>query len=354
MKNYTACVSFLALCMAAFSGCASSRTQIKATSPNSEIVIAEGMGPVINNDIQGAKSTSLHEALKNALGLVIGVYVSQESLVAKAVLIDDNITSQTEGYIEKYEVLKESRDGDFYVTRIKALVRREDLSAKLKALELEPKKLGNPVVKFTIEETIDGKIAATTVAASELKKKFLGQGYTVSDGDASDILVEGKAESTFNTDQGLGGLVSYRAVLDLRVIKTGSRDVITTATETLGGVDVTRDAAAKKAIANASEKVSRDLPATVLKLLKERSVVQLTISNVDDINKLNDFVRSVRALTEVRDCWTRNFSNGSALLDMDVRKGTALEIAKRLEQMTSAQVKVNKTDAYSIEAELVK
>jgi len=81
-------------------GTAGAGAKIKATTPNTELVEAEGMGPIINGDIASAKQTSLSDALKNSLGLVIGVYVSQEALTSKAALIEDNITSQSEGYIE--------------------------------------------------------------------------------------------------------------------------------------------------------------------------------------------------------------------------------------------------------------
>lgn len=334
-------------------GCASAKPQIKATSPNTEVVVAEGMGPVINGDVNGAKQTALHDALKNALGLVIGVYVSQEALVSKAKLVEDNITSQTEGYIEKYDVLKEWQEGDFYKTKVKALVRKEDLSAKLKALELEPKKLGNPIVTFVIDDVIDGAPSETTYAENEFKNAFVQKGFTVSESTATDILITGKADANFNTDQGLGGMISYRASLSLKVVKPGSEDVIATASQSSGGIDTTKPAAAKASIIAASKKPAQALPDTVLKYLKERSMMLLTVSNVADMNTLNNFVLAVRALTEVRDCKVRDFTSPVAMIDMDIKTGNSADIAKRLEQLSSFKVKVNKTQAYTIEAELV-
>jgi len=350
---YLSLLFFCSILAYSFSGCASGSNKIKATAPNTEVVEAEGVGPIINNDINGAKKTSLHEAMKNALGLVIGIYVSQEALVSKAILIEDNITSQTEGYIEKYDVTKEWREGDFYKTRIRALVRKEDLSAKLKALDLEPKKLGNPLVAFSIEESIDGKPSETKYSESELKNKFVEAGFVVSeDLKGSDILINGKADSSFNTDQGLGGMVSYRASVSYKAIKTGSNDVITTFEETMGGVDVNKMAAAKASILNGARKVGQGFPNTVLKFLKERSTVRITVNNVDTINKLNDFVRSVRTLLEVRDSFVRNYSNNVASIDLDMKRGTASDIAKRLEQNQNFTVKISKVGAYDIEAEL--
>lgn len=346
MKRYI--IIALALGLA---GCATGKPAIKATSPNTEVVTAEGMAPIINNDLTGAKKTSLHEAMKNALGLVIGVYVSQEALVSKAVLIEDNITSQTEGYIEKYDVLKEWREGEFYKTQIKALVRKEDLSAKIKALDLEPKKLGNPIVGFLIEEYVDGTLSKTSYAADEMKKKFVEKGFVVAETGEPDILITGRADATFNTDQGLGGMTSYRATVSVKAVKPGSADVITTSRETMGGVDVAKAAAAATATSRAAGKVAAELPQTVLTFLKERSTLQIVLLNVESINQLNEAVRSIRALIEVRDCRVRDYVGRTAKVDLDMKRGTAADVAKRLETLQKP-MKVTKQSAYSIEAEL--
>jgi len=141
---------FTAVLLFTAAGCSGGRRSALNPAYETEVAEAEGIAPVINGDVEAAKKASLNEAMKSALGLVVGVYVSQEALVAKSVLIDESISSWTEGYIEKYEVLKEQLDGEFYKTRIRAHIRKEDLAAKLKNLESEPEKLGNPVIGFDI------------------------------------------------------------------------------------------------------------------------------------------------------------------------------------------------------------
>ncbi|MHB9155558.1 MAG: hypothetical protein ACYC5N_07685, partial [Endomicrobiales bacterium] len=153
---------------------------------------------------------------------------------------------------------------------------------------------------------------------------------------------------------GLGGLVSYRATVSVSVTLQGSGDLITNVQETIGGVDAEKTAAAKASLVNASLKIGRDLPENVLKFLRERSSVQLTVSNVESINELNGFIRSVRALIEVRDCRVRHYADKTAALDMDLKKGSAADVARRLEQMDSFPTRIMKTGAYSIEAEMVK
>jgi hypothetical protein len=335
-------------------GCAAGNNRIKAVSPNTEVVEAEGMAPIVNNDVTGAKKTSLEDAMKNALGLVIGVYVSQEALVSKAMLLEDNIMAQTEGYIERYSVLRESQENGFYKTRIKALVRKEDLSAKLNALALESKKAGNLTVKFAIEETVDGKPSAVRSAENVLKKRFVDDGFIVSGSSDADIVINGKADSNFTTDAGMGGFISYRAVLSLAAARSGSSDAIAVAQETTGGIDVTKESAANASLVNGAKKAAGELSDGILKFVQERSVVQLTITNVDNLNRLNDVVRSVRSLIEVRDCRVRTYSGEHALVDLDMKKGNSSEIARRLEQLTSVKLKVNQTKTYDIQAELLK
>lgn len=354
MKKYSfLLLTFNLSLLTFFTGCATTKQHIKATSPNTEVVEAEGFAPIINNDIIGAKKASLSDALKNALGLVVGVYVSGEALVSKAITIEDNITSQTEGYIEKYEVLKEWREGDFYKTKIRALVRKEDIAAKIKALELEPQRLGNPLVTISVNETIDGKLSDTKFAESELKKKFIDAGFIVSEEQRADISVEGNADANFYTDQGLGGMISYRASLSVKALKTGSNDIVATAQNTSGGLDITKQAAAKKSLLNCAQMAGETLSQSILKYLREKSTVQLMLSNVKNINRLNDIMRSIRALIEVRDCWVRNYSEGVATIELSLKRGKTSDVANRLEQLVSVKIKVTKTSAYSITAEVV-
>lgn len=335
-----------------FSGCSSTKPSIKTGIHEVEVVESEGMGPIVEGNIEGAKKTSLHEAMRNALGLVVGVYVSQDALVSKAILIDENITSQTEGYIEKYEVLKEYRDGDFYKTRIRAHVRKEDLSAKLRNLETEPQRLGNPLIGFDIKESIDSKPTGTNYAELELKNKFVESGWTVSEKERANILIQGEVQSNFNTREGLGGFISYSATISLNAVKVDTGETIATAQKAEGGIYTNEHAASRAAIIRSAEKISEDLKDKILKYLKEKTLVHLTLSNVDSMNKLSEFIKSVRNIPLVRDCWLRDFSNGTAVMDIRIRKGNATNLSELLSKNTKFPLKILNTGTYKLEAQL--
>lgn len=349
MKRYPR-IFLCSLVIAAF-GCSSA---VKKSGLNpayeTEIVEAEGMSPVVNGDAEGAKKAALHDAMRNALGLVVGIYVSQDALVSKSVLIDENITSQTEGYIEKYEVLKESRDGDFHKTRIRANVRKEDISAKLRKLETEPQKLGNPVIGFDIKEAVDGKDQPSAYAELELKDQFAEAGFMTGEKDKADILIKGSARSDFNTREGLGGFVSYRASLSVNAVKQGSDETLTTAQESAGGIDLNDAAASRAAIINAAKKSARGLSDKVLKALREKSMVRLNLSNVASLNDLSDFIKGLRNIGVVRDCWLRNYSSNEASIDVGMRKGGAADLSQLLMKNSKRPLSVGKTSAYELDA----
>jgi hypothetical protein len=350
MKSLTRLLTAAALFAAA--GCAGTHKSSINPAYETEVVEAEGMAPVVNGDVEGAKKTALHDAMRNALGLVVGVYVSQDAMVSKSILIDENITSQTEGYIEKYETLKEWRDGEFYKTRIKAHVRKEDLSAKLRTLESEPQKLGNPVIGFDIKETADSKPLQTSYSELELKARFADAGFITGDKDKADILVKGTADTSFNTREGLGGFVSYRAGISVSAVKQGSQETLASVQESAGGIDLNDTSAARASIINAAKKAGDQLKERVLKSLREKSIVRLNLANVKTMNDLSDFTKVLRNIPAVRASWVRSYSGEVAVLDVAMHKGGAADLSQLLMKNAKRPVKINRTSSYDLDAEL--
>jgi len=342
----------MAAALFAAAGCSATHKSALNPAYETEVVEAEGMAPVVNGDAEGAKKTSLHEAMKSALGLVVGVYVSQDAMVSKSILIDENITSQSEGYIEKYEVLKEWRDGEFYKTRIRAHVRKEDLSAKLRTLETEPQKLGNPVIGFDIKETADGKPQATEYAALELKNRFSEAGFITGEKEKADIVIKGSADASFNTKEGLGGFISYRAGISVSAVKQGSQETLASVQEAAGGIDLNETAAARASLINSAKKAADPIKEGVLKALRERSIVRLNLSNVKTMNDLSEFTKVLRNIPAVRASWVRGYNGGTAVIDVAMHRGGASDLSQLLMKSQKMPVKVNRTSSYDLDAQL--
>src|SRR6185312_8391178 len=85
-------------------GCASPRMKTGKTAEG-EVVIAEGSAPYRADDLPGSRAAALAAAQRSAVELVVGVYVSGRTQVQKAVAIQNNILTKTDGYIKRYEVI---------------------------------------------------------------------------------------------------------------------------------------------------------------------------------------------------------------------------------------------------------
>jgi len=287
-------------------------------------------------------------------------------------LLEENILGQTQGYIERYTILKEYRQAEFYKVRIKAVVRKEDLARKIDEMQLPTKP--SPVVAFWIDEYVDDTAIEASAIESSLSQRLINAGFRVSDDkprnifatreDAekqdekaekaervnADILVLGRAASHFVTDKDLGGLISYRATVSLKIVKANTREVITTIDETSGGVDITREAAAKASLSRAIEKIDADFAKKLYETLEKQSGITLKISGIADINELNLINRLIRSFIEVKDSRVRNYSGSSAVIEIALKRGTAADIARRLEQLKEQRIKVISAGQYDIEA----
>ncbi|MFH1859843.1 MAG: hypothetical protein ABH870_02335 [bacterium] len=352
-------------CSLFFSGCAATRKAAIKPTAATEVVEAVGQSPIIKDDLIGAKNAALADAQRAALGLVVGVYVTGETLVSKAVLLEENILGQTQGYIERYTILKEYRQDEFYKIRIKAVVRKEDLARKIDEMQLLTKP--SPVAAFWIDEYVDDKAVEASAIELQLSQHLINAGFCVS-GDKpkntfatcedaekqaervnADILVLGRAASHFVTDKDLGGLISYRATVSLKIVKANTREVIAVIDETSGGVDITREAAARASLSRAIEKIDTNFAKKLYETLEKQSNITLKISGIADINELNLINRLMRSFIEVTDSRVRNYSGSSAVIEIALKRGTATDIARRLEQLKEQRIKVISVGQYDIE-----
>jgi len=372
MSNFFLFISFIAL----LGGCATTgqtqKPSAKPQKPQVEIVEAEGLAP-LSDDLIKSREIAISDAQKRAVELVVGVYVSAENFVSKAKLIEDNITGETEGYIEKYEILKEWKEEPFYKVKIKARVRKDDLTKKIEELNLAPKEQTTATVSFWIKEKIDEQPSESSVVEKEIMQIFTDAGFTVSDRKPqeyykdiqnildenpenlesnlkSDIVVIGDASSNFNTDKGLGGFISYRAIVSLKVIKNLNKDIITTLQETAGGVDLNKELAAKASLINVGRKSGKELKERIIKYFQEHPYSNIVLKGETSINEINTLVRRIRALPTVKDCWLKSFSGNEALLEFIIKRGKISDVAKQIEQI-EIPYKILTVDNYTISME---
>ncbi|MBI5555843.1 MAG: hypothetical protein HY920_08355 [Elusimicrobia bacterium] len=384
-------LSLFILSVLVLSACATSRPNIKDYTNKSkeekevtEVVQAEGMVAVFNNDILDAKKRSLGEAQRNAVEMTVGVYVNAATRVEKAIMVDQQILSKTNGYIKKYKILAAGREGDFYKTKIEALVKIEAVNKDLNILGLmapPAPTTSNLRIGVVIMDRIDGAPDTDGVSEMTLSDKLLNLQYKVvavneiaqaaknlnaddflnnldqqkkvGEMVKADVLIIGKAASSFNTDQGLGGMVSYRANISFKVLKIKQAALIYSNSFSSGGVSSTREAASREALKRAAAIAAEDLTRVLDQRLKAFNFISVNVKNVSTLNQLNALIKGLQNMIEVKYTQTENFNNGAA----DIKVGAEIEnlpsIAQKLEtKVEGIKVKVSAVTNSSIDVEI--
>lgn len=346
-----------------FSACSSSNQYKKDTAANKEkeeevaVVEAEGIVNIKNNNIVKAKKRALADAQKNAVEMAVGVYVNAVTRVEKSMLVEQKILSKTNGYIKKYKILSEGAENDLYKIRIEAMVKIEEINKDLNdaGLNQQSRVPTNLLFAIVIEDRIDNidnedKVSENVIAEKLLSKNYkLGQINTqdksllsnlVSDPEGqkklgelfkADILVTGKASSTFYKDNMMGNLTSYNANISFKIIKISESALIYSNSFSSGGLGITKDAAAKEAMKRAAALASEDVARVLEERLKKFNYITMVVKNVSTINQLNEVMRGLEDLTELKNITITSFSNGIAKLKLETDVENASVIVREME-----------------------
>ena len=86
------------------------------TSAPAEAVVVKGYAPIVNGDIDGAKKEARKQALREAVEAAVGVHVQGTTEVANFMVVKDEISVKSDGYVNINRVIAEEARGDiFYV-----------------------------------------------------------------------------------------------------------------------------------------------------------------------------------------------------------------------------------------------
>ncbi len=323
----------------ALTACAGSGTRLKkGKTLEGEVVEAEGMAPYKADDLAGTKAASLAAAQRAAVELVVGVYVNAKTRVDKAVAIEQNILTHSSGYIKRYEILSEGRSGEWYKTRIRALVSTKELHSDLDSAGLlRQPAVGYPRVAVLLKEYIGEKESTEGHAARALTQALLDQGFKVVELPQSisreedplevaknlnhrvaELLISGFGRAqNLGEDKKLGGMSSYRATVNFRVIEVGSAEVMQTVSEVASGLEGTPEIASQKALEEASKMTVKDLTNLPQELAK-RAHVDLTITGLKSFKVLADFQKSLLGVPGVKDLYLRSYDQDAGVAVLDV------------------------------------
>lgn len=120
-------------------------------------VRVQGMGLIVGEDLSGGFEQAKKAAMRQAVEEAVGTLITAQTRVQNFTVIEDDILSQTEGYIRHFEVLEHgSVDSSTYQVTIEAVVILGDLHRRLDALELLIESAGNPYILCLGRERLAG------------------------------------------------------------------------------------------------------------------------------------------------------------------------------------------------------
>ena len=362
--------------------CAGPQARLKVGKvPGGEIVEAEGLAPYVPEDLPGTKTKSLAEAQRSAVEKVVGVYLSAGTRVEQAVSVEQHILANTAGYLQKYDVLEEGRQGNFWRTKIRALVLFDKIGEDLKGLGLmSGPPQGNPRLAVLVEESVEDKPKDSQEAASGITQTLLEQGFTVVDrstlagavmenaiksvesGDYkalsnlasqihSEILVVGQAQAHPIKDVSLGGFVSYRSRVSLQAIQSGTDKILAQASEEASGLDPTATVAASKALESAGRLAAQKLGVSVRQALSAPVQIDVGVKGLSGVDALKVLQEDLRSLKGVQSLQLRHFSGGEASLTVWVDGVKGEELAASWVRKNPA-MELRRVEPYQIELEV--
>lgn len=335
----------LACALLLLSACAS-RTQLKlGKSDEGEVVEAEGMAPYNAADIIGTKRASLVDAQKNAVEKAVGVFVSGRTMVEKAVAIENNILAQTDGYIKKYDIIKEWSAENFHHTKIRALVALRDLEKDLKAMSLlQVSDLNRPRVSVTLSEKIDKETVESRPASMALQQQLTESGYTVvvaGDDVPPELDIRGTVTSHPFQAEGLGGFVSYRARIAVEVVRPGTTKTVTSLTKEASGLGGNAELAGLKSLEVVGKLAGEELSQKLLESYANKRTVFVAIERVSSFAEVDRVKKHLVAQPGIKDLVLRTYDEDLAQFEVELDKNlTSEQLASRLEASQSLPLKV--------------
>ncbi|MCG3204452.1 MAG: hypothetical protein KCHDKBKB_01167 [Elusimicrobia bacterium] len=326
--------------------CAGGKTRLKmGKSVEGEVVEAEGFAPHDAKDLINTKRGSLVDAQRNAIEKAVGVFVSARTLVEKAVAIENNILSRTDGYIKKYDVLSEGVvENNLYRTRIRALVAIKDLERDLKDMSLlKTTELKRPRLFIELTEQADVAISNDNTTAAALQRTLLEQGFVVVQNERkkeAEIILQGKASSFPFQSEGLGGFVSYRARVTLTAIRPGTQEVLLTVSKEASGLGGNADLAALKSFETVGELAGREIGPSLAEAWSKGKNLLVMVEGVKSFSDVERVRKHLVSQPGVQDLTLRFYDEAMAQFEVQLGSISSTELAASLEQSQTLPLKV--------------
>ncbi len=131
-----------------------------------------GVGTVISGGESRARDIAIEDALRRAVEQAVGTFISSESLVRNAVLVNDSIYSHSRGYVKGYTILQEFVDGDLYRVTLETRVSVSGIQNDLEAVGLLMTRKHKPRIMVVIPEHHGNRTISEPAGETEMIREF--------------------------------------------------------------------------------------------------------------------------------------------------------------------------------------
>ncbi len=289
-------------------GCASAPKKVSGpqNNPNykgkggeTKQVTVKGLAQITSSGDQDAYNKAVEQGMRKAVEVVLGSLVKSETMVKNSVLVEDKIYSKSAGFVQKYEVLSQTKDGGTMIVEMKADVVLGEVKDDAMSLGLLQDRVNRPKVIVLVDEKslTDGKdlgIARSTLQQIMMDKQFEfvdeGQlqkvlaarniqlskltGVSANDMAAiavdagAQIILKGAANSSKQDLSGSGipeNWKSARTSFTLDAIYAADASILASSSSTKAAALIDLESAQKKSIETAAKAVADDVINKIIK-----------------------------------------------------------------------------------------
>lgn len=340
-------------------------------------VDADGEAAILNGDKAQAKDKAVADAMRNAVEKAVGTLVTSDSQTKDFELVSDRVLTHSKGYIKTFDITKQTDDGSTLTVSLKAVVGKDNLEKDVDALLRLIHQKGKPKILIMVAEQNIGQPDAQawwstqgfTTNLDVVENTFIEQwapaGFSfvdpqalrgkikvskalqspnVDDSEAktfagkagAQVVIVGKAIAQEANGKAFGtNLISARANMSVRAIRTDTGDILATSTIDGGSMALDTTTAGTNALKETAKKMAEDLKGKIMrKWLEEVSSgqgIKLVVKNIKQAKDLrtlkNSLTSQVRGVTAVRD---RGFKDHTAEFEVEMR-GNPQDLAAELE-----------------------
>ncbi len=364
------------------------------SAQETKTVSAEGVAAVQQNAVDIARDAAIEDAQKRAVEQAIGIMIDSQTQVENYQVISDKILSQIKGYITRYNVTGETRDGVLLRVHITAEVSLGKLSDDLSAIGVLMSQMHKPRTMIMIAEQNlgeelnawwlepHGAQADLSVVENSFMDKFTEKGFTFIDHQTAsreihvtaayrvqnlsaaqartlanqadaEVVIIGKAVAKLYGEVG-GGLKSVQADLSAKAVRTDTGQVIAATTQHAAGVHIAETSAGAEALRKVANLAADDLMTKILAVYSKETggtrPVNITITGLSKTQfvKFKDVLRN--QVRGIKDLHERSFSNSTAKIEVDSKSSAqTLSDALALTDFGTFSVEVVNSTANTLE-----